>query len=239
MGTCSVSRITEWSKITPSYAIENSQRRQRIFSFSYATPVETTRYKNVLVPLSRTAESLSNLLIMMPGHVPMASEVHLPLQSQVVKQHKQLFHKCQEHVCECSESKQWEQPHVHGYRSRKLSTRLKRLRGPSLPVDDSKTRTNSISLLPGGRSRTTGYSPGKSPLRRQMTKSLWLVSTWSLRCSAARLCSSNVKYLQVPSSKSSTPPSSLAVLWKMVRRAGVCRRSSTDGDSSNVFLVDS
>ena len=106
-----------------------------------------------------------------------------------------------------------------------------------VPLDGTKTRTNSISLLPGGRSRTTGNSLGASPpLRRQMTKSLYLVSCCSLRRSAARLCSLNVKYLQVPSSKSSTPPSSLAVLWKMVRRAGMCRGSPIDGGSSSLVF---
>ena len=105
------------------------------------------------------------------------------------------------------------------------------------PLDGTRTRTNSISSLPGGRSRTTGNSLGTAPpLRRQMTKSLCLVSSCSLRLSADRLCSSNVKYLQVPSSKSSTAPSSLAVLWKMVRRAGMCRGSSIDGGSSTLVL---
>jgi hypothetical protein len=161
-----------------------------------------------------------------------ATEVHLPLQSQFVKRHKQLLQKCLEHVSECSESKQRQSTSSHmsrGYKSKELSMQLKRQSGPSLLIDGTKTRTNAIILLLGGRSRTTGYGLRTSPIQRQMTKSLCLVSSWSLRRSAARLCSSNVKYRQVPLSKSSTPPSSLslAVLWTMVRRACMCRGSSS------------
>jgi hypothetical protein len=137
----------------------------------------------------------------MAGHIPVATEVHLPLQSQFVKRHKQLLQKCLEHVSECSESKQRQSTSSHmsrGYKSKELSMQLKRQSGPSLLIDGTKTRTNAIILLLGGRSRTTGYGLRTSPIQRQMTKSLCLVSSWSLRRSAARLCSSNVKYRQVP-----------------------------------------